>query len=835
MVVTTMKVSGYLLLTVLILSAALIYGCDDGPTTPSDSADFKALFAHHADSGYHPGENIGFIAYVTPISFTDIASYEWDWDDGTDSESFEVPVAEHVFSETGTFSVKLTISDSAGRTSSASKPLVIVLPGNSPTAVFTFDSPEGWQPGSTIYFRASESFDDDGVISTYTWDWGDGNVSAPLTTPEASHVFEYEGDVEVRLIVEDDSGWTVTSDPQTISIGYPEGTTVLCHVDLPGQVHSLAVVGDYIYIANDWAGLKILDISSPEQPVLLPVGFTTGKPAIGLSVSGNRAIITSYDHSFTEPDDTILHLLDTTSPGDPVLISSLSIAQQEISDVALYGQYAYCVEIGKQIISIIDFTDTENPALVNILSDDEIIDRVIVQNNFLYARLPYAVNIYNLTVPANPELVSEFTHGTRDVREYFVSGPLMYVSTGTRSWLNIIDISDPANPVTLASHDLRKTTLFTVSDDILIGSDSQHPGLAIYDLSDISSPELMGYALTTKVPTQSVTSGDYIYFSEGYGISVVDFADPYGPKLIKGIGGGNTYGDVDFEGKYAYVTGVPYALEVIDLTDPESPSIVGDAFSPDSQVDGHDLIKVVDEYAYVLSFDHLMVFDVSDPGKPSITGSVKVNSGIGLDIAGDYAYVCSDQNMLSIYSISDRSNPVLLSNSTSNPQSITPLSVKVSGDYAYIAGHSTQFGAVAVFNVANPSNPIFVTVWSSGSYWSQASIGGNNLFLLSNSASEFPEDFAIYDISNPESAVLAAQIKVQGNPSDMDILGNYAYITVNDAGLMVVDFTDTANPVVISQVGLYNESSNVAVMGNLAVVTGTGLTVESIYSVVELW
>ncbi|MDF2958135.1 MAG: Serine protease [Candidatus Alkanophagales archaeon MCA70_species_1] len=75
-----------------------------------------------------------------------------------------------------------------------------------PIALFTF-SPEKPFIGETIIFNASLSYDLDGYIVSYEWDFGDGNVTS--TTHEIiKHSYSEVGNYEVTLTVKDDKGAT---------------------------------------------------------------------------------------------------------------------------------------------------------------------------------------------------------------------------------------------------------------------------------------------------------------------------------------------------------------------------------------------------------------------------------------------------------------------------------------------------------------------------------------------------------------------------------------------------------------------------------------------------
>jgi parallel beta-helix repeat protein len=75
------------------------------------------------------------------------------------------------------------------------------VPLEHPVAIFTHDPPEPIynQPAA---FNASKSYDTDGVIISYTWNFGDGNITT-VTNPMIVHTFTALGDYTVTLTVTD--------------------------------------------------------------------------------------------------------------------------------------------------------------------------------------------------------------------------------------------------------------------------------------------------------------------------------------------------------------------------------------------------------------------------------------------------------------------------------------------------------------------------------------------------------------------------------------------------------------------------------------------------------
>ena len=81
----------------------------------------------------------------------------------------------------------------------------VVASGNQPPVASFIYLPENPMPQEIITFDASSSYDADGQIVQYSWNFGDGNITS-LSTPTIVHVYPVDGNYTVELTVIDNSG-----------------------------------------------------------------------------------------------------------------------------------------------------------------------------------------------------------------------------------------------------------------------------------------------------------------------------------------------------------------------------------------------------------------------------------------------------------------------------------------------------------------------------------------------------------------------------------------------------------------------------------------------------
>lgn len=129
-----------------------------------------------------------------------IVNYEWAFGDGTAASGVAM---QHTYSQPGTYTVTLTVTDDDGGWHRDSKTIAIESPNLAPTSAFTFSC-----SGLRCTLDGGGSTDGDGTIIAYTWLFGDGTTANGAAVP---HTYAQAGTYTVKLTVVDDDGATTSS------------------------------------------------------------------------------------------------------------------------------------------------------------------------------------------------------------------------------------------------------------------------------------------------------------------------------------------------------------------------------------------------------------------------------------------------------------------------------------------------------------------------------------------------------------------------------------------------------------------------------------------------
>ena len=185
-----------------------------GPVNQSPVAQFNYSPASPA-----VGATVGFDASGSYDLDGFIATYAWTFGDGWTGSG---RVASHPYSNPGSYTVTLTVTDNLGATATAAQTVYVSAANLPPVATFTY-SPLSPLVGESITLNATGSYDPDGWIVTHAWDL-DGNGVNDASGPIVAVRYYSTGTRMVRLTVTDNAGLSTTS-MQSIVVGTTGGGT----------------------------------------------------------------------------------------------------------------------------------------------------------------------------------------------------------------------------------------------------------------------------------------------------------------------------------------------------------------------------------------------------------------------------------------------------------------------------------------------------------------------------------------------------------------------------------------------------------------------------------
>ncbi|MGD8413889.1 MAG: hypothetical protein PVF33_06640, partial [Candidatus Latescibacterota bacterium] len=709
----------------------------------------------------------------------------------------------------------------------------------------------GGTAGLTCYYRVA-AFTALGAEAKSRADRGIRQLRAPspVTASDETH--------EEKIVV----SWT---DNSTREQGYVISRLDTVRIDSvsvynsPGLAYGVTVEGSYAYIADRDSGLQVVDITTPESPVLVG-SYDTPDIAFRIALDGNLAYVA--DHS------SGVQVIDVTNPYSPVLIGSYDTPHTAF-DVAIAGNYA-CIADEHTGLLVLDITRPDSLVLAGSYDTPGSAYGVAIAGNHAYvADGQFGVHVFDINRPESPTLV-----GTCDTPglafNVNITGRYAYVADQA-SGLQVIDISNPNLPVLVGSYDTPGGSFaVSVAGNYAYLAD-QNSGLLVVDVSVPEVPVLAGSYDTPGVSVGIAVADGYTYVADdasGLRVFQVDTGD------TTFVGPGETlYND------YTAIPGVTYTYSVsafdelngtagystvardqgrrvlLAPTDVAADKGVSEQFvevtwSDNSNAeDGYHiyrdtLLVKTTEGNYTSYVDTLPIqflgqrnlysveaFDdygeseaAADTGYTTILAPVSFNASDFYEDRIELTWVdrsaieqgyriYRDRSLLATLTGSDiTSYTDLASDATTIIGSYdTPdwaENVAIAGNYAYVADRNS---GLQVIDLSAPVNLTLAGSYDTPGQAYDVAVAGNFAYIADLT------HFQVVDITTPESPQLAGDYF---NPSfgaqGVSVAGGYAYVADSFFGLRVFDINDTENPQLVGSYDTPGLPLDVVVAGNHA-------------------
>ncbi|WP_412543081.1 PKD domain-containing protein [Longispora sp. K20-0274] len=263
-----------------------------------------------------------------------ISSYTFDFGDGRVIGPQTGRSTTHTYTVGGTYVVRVTVTDAAGATSSATAPVSIVQPNL--TAALTTSQPAPL----TATADASGSTAGANAISTYTFDFGDGTTVGPQSGATATHAYAAAGTYTVTVTIRDTASATASTSAQvTVSastatpayvgrVGTASGSNTVTSVTVkPGGVGVKA--GDTLLVSAMLSNIKATG----------PVSVTDTQGNVYTSVFSQASTVNDSTAVFASTNVKALTSADTITVTFPST-GYQNVAVDEFSGVTAVDQHS---------------------------------------------------------------------------------------------------------------------------------------------------------------------------------------------------------------------------------------------------------------------------------------------------------------------------------------------------------------------------------------------------------------------------------------------------------------------------------------------------------------
>ncbi len=292
---------------------------------------------------------------------------------------------------------------------------------------------------------------------------------------------------------------------------------------------------------------------------------------------------------------------------------------------------------------------------------------------------------------------------------------------------------------------------------------------------------ILGYKDTPGSPYSIDVEGSYAYIADGNSqtLRIVDISNPKSPVEKASAGLGGTARHMEVVDGYAYVAADAAGLKIFDVHNPGSPSLVGTY-----NVEAYD-VKIVGNYALLAAnINDFQIINVSNKSAP-----VKYGSTFSLDgqvwcveVSGNYAYVGTSSGVFQVYDISSMPS-ITAKGSCSLTEMVR--SISVSGSYAYVCVNDTGTG-IRIVNISNPDSPATIAFTDPiGTYNLMYAVARGSYLYLCNGS----EGFQVLNISDPSVPTVEQSYTPHNQILSVAVSGRYAFTGDGSWGLQIFDIS----------------------------------------------
>lgn len=573
---------------------------------------------------------------------------------------------------------------------------------------------------------------------------------------------------------------------------------------LPYLVRDVEIDGDYLYVANDAGGLRVLEmIGSAELNEVAAVSFADRVDAVDLQ-NGNAYVAARSDG---------LHVLDVSDPEAPKKVGHHQ-TEEQAAGVTVDGTYAHVAATygGHRIIDVSDPTEPKEVGFAIRGSYDQGYSwDVAVQDTFAFvANVEIGLRRVNVARPEEsaPTVgIQQTVHYPNQYRPEVLSRPAA-VETA-RSYAYVAD---------------------------------QNAGLRVVDVSDPDTLRLVG---TTDTPDQALdvsVSGNLAFVADRYaGIRVIDVSDPFAPREIGfwdpdqkavqvQLGDGRLYvGDqqnglrtirpvhdqsvvlqpsdfhhlpelqaFDVGASVAAVANKAGRLQILDASAPEDMSVVTEYELPAAA----QAVRLSTSRAYVAAgVQGLRVLDLSNPASPQEIGTYVPErdrttasntevryypnppSAWRITLSGARLYASFDDG-IHILDVSSPSDPTLVGRLRTAERAMETL---IRDEYLF----ATFDDGLRVIDVRDPAHPKQVGMVDTPSYARAVTLEGQHLYV-----GDLTGGVLVVDVSDPTAPKRLARIPLDRSRV-VDLVSDgrgHLFVAASSGGVKVIDVNDPEAP-----------------------------------------
>ncbi len=294
---------------------------------------------------------------------------------------------------------------------------------------------------------------------------------------------------------------------------------------IDGASLAVTVQGDIMYLGTGQR-IALLDISNPAMPRVIGKTQTFPGIVVDFAISGGLAYVAD--------DEAGLRIVDVSDPANPAFAGFYSIPRialhdevntlmyDNVASVAVAQGHAYVAEyqFGLRVVNI---ADPSNPVEVGFYDTPGDAHGVAVAGDTAYvADFDHGVRVVNIADAARP-VESGHCDTPGEAQSLEVAGDTVYLAGGSAGML-VVNIADPTHPLLVGRFPTHGyTQSLTIKDGYAYIADGS-AGLVVVNISDPAHPQFAGAYDTPGYAWGAAIAQEYVYVADAnYGLIILRF------------------------------------------------------------------------------------------------------------------------------------------------------------------------------------------------------------------------------------------------------------------------------------------------------------------------
>jgi hypothetical protein len=548
-----------------------------------------------------------------------------------------------------------------------------------------------------------------------------------------------------------------------------------------GSARSIVVAGDVGFLADGDAGLTVLDLTDPAQPV----------PLAGLDSVGTALWIAYHDgHVYLADNSAQLHVVDVGEPARPRHLLSLPLPGS--AHAFALRPPLMLLAAGHAGLMVLDVGTPAQPIVLGLADTPGIARGVDVVGNLVVVADQDALRTYDISSPQQPAFLASVP-ALGQAYGVDLDGDTAVVA-GWQSGLEVYDLSDPAAPYPIALLPLPGSARYVerTGDLIFVAAGV----LCAVDLSTRHLPRLVGKAEASDGPISVTTAGPLALVPAGDGgLDVFDADPPTSPPVYSITGVDGAAFGVDTRGNLTAL-GADH-LQLFDHSDPTQPVLLGTlpfAGSTSRLAFADDVVVLTVAGA----MGRVLVVDVSDPTEPVIAAAPELDGFVSqLAVDGSLVYLADFfYGGLFVLDIADPTRPTLEDTEPSRP-----FAQHLSLAQGYLLVGTGGFAApvIQVFDLADPRRPELADeLFPAGEAVNGLAASAGHVFATVQQGYGASE-LQVYEAGDPAAMQLVGSLALPHELHEVEVAEGTAYVCSYEGVIHAIDVSDPTAPRPIGQ------------------------------------